>query len=153
GARERAAGLPIPFACLLVERSEAVEPGACGGSGGALAPAEEPAFHGLSSCLRRAGRPMVRGSKGFSPNGFMSPSFPRTILAGLLLSLLAAMPLAAGAEIAVGRLAQLPEQGGERVAAIEVEGAIRAEPEAVREAMRTRVGDRFDREAIGEDIR
>src|SRR5690606_17815786 len=71
GARERAAGLPIPFACLLVERSEAVEPGACGGSGGALAPAEEPAFHGLSSCLRRAGRPMVRGSKGFSPNGFM----------------------------------------------------------------------------------
>lgn len=95
---------------------------------------------------------MVRGRKGAFPIVFMSPSSPRINLSGLLLlSLLALWPLAAGG--APLRLAQLGEGGEDRVAAIEVEGARRAEPDAIRGAMRTQVGDRLDRETISEDIR
>ena len=44
-------------------------------------------------------------------------------------------------------------ESAERVVRIEVEGARRAEPDAIRDAMRTRVGDVLDRDRVREDIR
>lgn len=83
----------------------------------------------------------------------MSHRLPRIFATGLLLlSFTAALPLGVKAEPGELRLAQAVT-GEERVVAIEVEGARRAEPEAIRDAMRTRVGDPVDRTAIAEDIR
>src|SRR5690606_50062 len=77
---------------------------------------------------------------------------PRTIPAGLILLLTcAAWPVLAPAEPGRVRLAQGEEAG--RVVRIEVEGARRAEPEAIRDAMRTRAGDILDLDRVREDIR
>ncbi|MFO7155165.1 MAG: outer membrane protein assembly factor BamA [Pseudomonadota bacterium] len=77
---------------------------------------------------------------------------PRTIPAGLILLLTcAAWPVLAPAEPGRVRLAQGEE--AERVVRIEVEGARRAEPEAIRDAMRTRAGDILDLDRVREDIR
>ena len=95
---------------------------------------------------------MVRGSKGFSSIGFMAPRLLPVIVAAILAALLAAAPAPVGAETAPGRPWRAVAEA-ERVVAIEVEGALRAEPEAIRQAMRTRVGDPFDRAAVADDIR
>lgn len=85
----------------------------------------------------------------------MSQLLPRIIPSGLILLLIcAAWPTPSPAAPASGERSRLlAQEAGERVAEIEVEGARRAEPEAIRDAMRTRVGDSFDRDRVREDIR
>lgn len=91
----------------------------------------------------------------YGPRRFaMSPARLRAIFTGLWAALL---PFAAMAQAPPTQLAQAPlpraaEDEGDRIAEIRVEGARRAEADAVRDVMETRVGELLDRDVIREDI-
>lgn len=78
-------------------------------------------------------------------------------LTALLIALWAlTLPLAATAQgtgVPGGGIPATSDLAGEPVAGIRVEGTRRVEPEAVRRAMRTRVGERIDPGTVREDLR
>jgi outer membrane protein insertion porin family len=81
-------------------------------------------------------------------------AYRRAILIGLSLPLLlAASPAGVDGPAYAQASPFSAEESAGRVASIEVEGARRVEPDAIRNAMLTKVGDRLDRLTIREDIR
>lgn len=82
-------------------------------------------------------------------------AYRRAILSGLsLLLLLTATAAVVPAGRAHAQAAPFSaDEAADRVASIQVEGARRAEPDAIRNVMLTKVGDRLDRLTIREDIR